>query len=68
MKYKFETKDKQEAKDIMKVNDYILALNDIANHIRKHVKYIDMEKPIDYDELQEIFYNILNDHDIDLWD
>jgi len=62
--------DRIEHQMMLKSKDMTIALWDMSQELRKKVKYAPDDLSEDtykaYEEIQEIFYDILNQHNIDL--
>jgi hypothetical protein len=62
--------DRIEHQMMLKAKDMSIALWDISQELRKKVKYasddLSQDKYEAYEEIQEMFYNILNQQNIDL--
>ena len=65
-----DLEDRIEHQRMLKAKDMSIALWDMSQELRKKVKYATDDLSEDtykaYEEIQDIFYGILNQHNIDL--
>lgn len=65
-----DLEDRIEHQRMLKAKDMSIALWDMSQELRKKVKYAPDDLSEDtykaYEEIQDIFYGILNQHNIDL--
>jgi hypothetical protein len=65
-----DIEDRIEHQRMLKAKDMSIALWDMSQELRKKVKYAPDDLSEDtykaYEEIQDIFYGILNQHNIDL--